>query len=202
MTTPGQKPAQRRERPNRPRPAVRAALSALILLHLLAVFAGPWALPPQRSQLAATCARLLHPYLQALSLDNGYRFFAPEPGPSHLVRYEVVLPGGEKINRTFPNRQEQWPRLLYHRYFMLSEFINSLGSRGGPQPSAADRRLLEAYTDSYARHLAHVYGTEHIDLYLRRHRIARIDDVRAGMQLSDPALYEEKPLLTYEEDKP
>jgi hypothetical protein len=51
-------------------------------------------------------------------LDHGYFFFAPNPGPSHLVgiRDQSVL---------FPDRKEQWPRLLYHRYFMLSEFYNN-----------------------------------------------------------------------------
>ena len=61
-----------------------------------------------------------------LGLANGYRFFAPEPGPSHLIRYEVTLPDGTRKEGFFPDRAHHQPRLLYHRYFMLSEFVNTL----------------------------------------------------------------------------
>src|SRR3954470_18484166 len=105
---------------------VRVVVSVLLALHLFAVFVGPWALPPQNSELSASAARVLRPYLEALSLTNGYRFFAPEPGPSHLVRYEATLDDGTLRTGVFPDKQEHVPRLLYHRYFMLSEFANSL----------------------------------------------------------------------------
>ena len=39
----------------------------------------------------AAWPRTFSPISKALSLANGYRFFAPEPGPSHLVRYELTL---------------------------------------------------------------------------------------------------------------
>src|SRR3990172_7505683 len=97
-----------------PRPTVRVAVSLLVIVHVFAVFVGPWAMPPQNSELAAGCARIFQPYLDALCLANGYRFFAPEPGPSHLVRYEITHDDGTLESGEFPNRQQHVPRLLYH----------------------------------------------------------------------------------------
>ena len=70
-TPPGQNTPQSPVPPRQLRPAVRAVWSLLIALHVLAVFVGPWALPPNASDLAGNFARLMRPYLHALSLDNG-----------------------------------------------------------------------------------------------------------------------------------
>jgi hypothetical protein len=178
----------------RPRPAVRAIVSALVILHVAAVFVGPFAMPPS-SQLAATMAGALQPYLDILALGNGYRFFAPEPGPSHQVRYEVTLDDGTLLQGVFPDRAAHKPRLLYHRYFMLSEFMNTLDNNNGP-----DRKRPEAYARAYARHLAEQYGAKTVKLYLRRHYVPRPFEVQQGMRLTDKALYEEKLLITYQRD--
>ena len=68
-------------------PGWKRLISVLVALHVAAVFVGPWAIPPHGSELARTIASGFGPYLQAAFLNNGYRFFAPEPGPGHLVRY-------------------------------------------------------------------------------------------------------------------
>ncbi|MEX0678569.1 MAG: hypothetical protein WD063_15920 [Pirellulales bacterium] len=177
-----------------PRPAVRAVVSVLVILHVAAVFIGPWAMPPQNSELSATVARLFQPYLDILSLGNGYRFFAPEPGPSHLVRYEVTLDDGTLVEGVFPDRSEHRPRLLYHRYFMLSEFVNTLSGGNRENPRA------DAYAGGYARHLAEQYNAKTVKLFLRRHYVPRTEEVQRGMRLTDKALYEERPLFTYHSD--
>ncbi len=179
-----------------PRPAVRAALSVLIALHVLAVFIGPWAMPPQTSELAVTFARVFQPYLEIMGLANGYRFFAPEPGPSHLVRYEITGDDGRHVEGVFPDRQQHKPRLLYHRYFMLSEFINTLENPNGPPNN------LQAYSKSYAEHLMHEHQAQPIKLFLRRHYIPRMSEVREGMKLTDKRLYEEHPLVIHKPDAP
>lgn len=56
-------------------------------------------------------------------MGHGYRFFAPNPGDSHLVQYKVTKNDGTQIKGVFPDRENAWPRLLYHRWFMLSETI-------------------------------------------------------------------------------
>jgi hypothetical protein len=191
-TTPNTLPTARQ-----PAPAVRALVSVLVVLHVLAVFIGPWAMPPQNSELGASCARLFQPYLESMGLANGYRFFAPEPGPSHLVRYEVILPDGSQKQGVFPDRRQHKPRLLYHRHFMLSEFINTLANPDAPPDRA------EAYAKSYAQHLAHLHQGTQVKLYLRRHFVPRMSEVRQGMRLTDERLYEERPLGTFNErDEP
>jgi hypothetical protein len=182
----------------------RAALSILVLIHILAVFVGPWAMPPQGSELANSLARLLAPYLQATYLDNGYRFFAPEPGPSHLMRYEATLPDGKVVEGVFPSLRQQWPRLLYHRHFMLSEFAYTLESSADflnqeaqrlPQRSAAVREraerastLSEKYAASYARHIKTTLGAKEVRLYIRTRRIPTPEEIEGGLHLDDPAL--------------
>jgi hypothetical protein len=175
-----------------PRPVVRAVVSALVVFHVAAVFLGPFAMPPN-SPLSATLAGAIQPYMDILSLGNGYRFFAPEPGPSHLVRYEATLHDGTLKQGAFPDHTQHKPRLLYHRYFMLSEFVNTLES--GPSNERA-----QAYAQGYARHLAETHDARTVKLFLRRHYVPRTSEVRAGMRLDDKALYEERPLFTYERD--
>ncbi|HEY2893200.1 MAG TPA: hypothetical protein VGJ16_03280 [Pirellulales bacterium] len=175
---------------------MRVVVSVLVGLHLFAVFVGPWALPPQNSELSASAARVLRPYLEILSLANGYRFFAPEPGPSHLVRYEATLDDGTLKTGTFPDSREHVPRLLYHRYFMLSEFANTLTNPNLPGDRA------EALARGYAEHLSEAHHAKTVRLFLRRHFVPRPEEVRRGMQLSDKALYQEQPLGVFTRETP
>ncbi|MFN9984742.1 MAG: hypothetical protein ACK52S_04230 [Pirellula sp.] len=141
----------------------------LIGFHMLAVLAEPLHFfsrsEVQTSPEFGALRRTLAPYVEWLYLDHGYFFFAPNPGPSHLVAAKLIrtgpIPAGpvstgasvtpspdsEERNRArnldrtvasesqfpngeidylFPDRTRQWPRLLYHRYFMLSEFYNNV----------------------------------------------------------------------------
>lgn len=178
-----------------PSAKVRAVVSLLVILHVGAVFLGPFSTPPQTSDLAMSWARACQPYLDALSLSNGYRFFAPEPGPSHLVRYELTLADGSTREGTFPDRNEHKPRLLYHRYFMLSEFLNTLSNPGIPRDRA------EAYAKSYAQHLAEANDATSVKLYIRRHYVPRMYEVRQGMPLTNKALYEDRLIGEFEPEK-
>jgi hypothetical protein len=180
--------------PKMPSAAVRRVVSAVVLFHVVAVFLGPFATPPQTSQLAMNWGRAIQPYLDVLNLANGYRFFAPEPGPSHLVRYELTMPDGTTRDGIFPNRQEHWPRLLYHRYFMLSEFLNTLSNPAMPKEHA------EAYARGYAEELAAENGAKSVKLFLRRHYVPRMEEVRAGMRLDDKRLDTEQLVGVFERD--
>jgi hypothetical protein len=162
---------------------------------------------PQRSVLAGTFAGALQPYIQATFLENGYRFFAPEPGPSHLIRYEMVFDDGSRSKGFFPNRQEARPRLLYHRYFMMSEFMNTLeealqGAQREPNVPPDQlrrlRELTEAYAQSYAKHLWREHRAREVKLYLRTHYVPRVQEVQNGTRLDDPALYEERLIGVYD----
>ena len=158
--------------------------SGLIALHLFAVFVAPFSVPPS-SPLAASLARFFQPYLDAAFLNHGYKFFAPDPGPSHLVRYEVFLADGKKIEGRFPNLSQQQPRLLYHRHMMLADRLD------GP----LGHEWSEIHARSYARHLLHMHHAERVKLYLVTHALPFPGQVLEGMKLDDASLYRERLLI-------
>lgn len=146
--------------------AVRIVTSILIIGHLWAIvgrpieFAtqGPFGTSPSATMFRAP----VRAYSQFAYLDHGYAFFAPDPGPSHLIAATVTPKSGEPIELRYPDLGDQWPRLMYHRHFMLAEFLNNVYHPPGepPQniadnPTAArewrlSRRRYEAVRDSIA----------------------------------------------------
>ena len=185
--------------------AVRWIVSLLLVLHVLAVFSAPWSFPPPSSLLSVRVSQLFAPYQQAIYVNNGYRFFAPNPGPSHLIRYEVDLDSGETVKGRFPEPKQQWPRLLYHRHFMISETANQLEAAIPPQPEpgvftpeeeAEIRRVIQN-TDGIAmllrkgiaRQLLQQHNGVRVRLFLDQHAIPMMEDVVAGRPLDDPGLY-------------
>ena len=134
------------------------------------------------------------PYLDAFYLNHGYHFFAPEPGPSHLIRYEMILADGAKKTGFFPNKAEHCPRLLYHRHFMLSEHLSQFAEPGSPP------ELLQAFSRSYAQHLLAQEPAREVKLILVRHLLADPERVLAGLKLTDKSLYLERPLGTFRAD--
>ena len=71
----------------------KLTISVLVTLHVAAVVAPPLAFicrsRGSESPIAGPLARFVQPYCQAMYLDHGYAFFAPDPGPNHLVDYKV-----------------------------------------------------------------------------------------------------------------
>jgi hypothetical protein len=111
---------------------LRTFVSVLVVLHLAAVIIPPFTLAtssPMEGTVSPLASRLLvivRPYVEAAYLWHGYAFFAPNPGPSHLVRYRLTFDDGRPpIVAMFPDRQRHWPRLLYHRHFMLAEQLHA-----------------------------------------------------------------------------
>lgn len=113
------------------RPWWRWLVSGLLAFHVAAVFMGPLAFSTRMpggtsSEFARLIMPVFRPYIEAAYLDHGYAFFAPNPGPSHLIGYKVEFaderPAAEG---TFPDLARHRPRLLYHRHFMLSEHLHS-----------------------------------------------------------------------------
>lgn len=113
-----------------------------------------------------TLLSMVAPVAQMFYLDRGYAFFAPDPGPSHLIR---ATSDGGQTTQVFPNLDDQWPRLLYHRHFMLAEFLNDsyqpalpmeVSQLIGPELSPEElqtlrlgRKRFERIADSMVRHL-------------------------------------------------
>ena len=212
-------------------PRRKAIVSALFTFHVFAVFAAPCASPPPASYAWSWLAGrvdgqdgLLTPYLQAAYLNHGYRFFAPNPGPSHLVRYEVELKAGGKIDGRFPDPDEDWPRLLYHRMFMISETVFNLSQAVSEPPSAErpappllqleppptlteferqeflkQRSAARELAQSVARRLIAQNKGTRVRLYVQTHEIPFPADVLAGQALDAPELYRERLLGEFTE---
>jgi len=195
-------------------------ISTIVLLHLFAVFAAPCASPPPASYawnwLAGRAdgkGGLLTPYLQAAYLNHGYRFFAPNPGPSHIVRYEVDVDFGTTIKGQFPDPDEYFPRLLYHRMFMVSETAFNLASSVSELPAPGslteaeqlefDKQLAasDELAKSICRRLLKDHGGTRVRLFMRTHEIPFPDDVAAGQQLDDPSLFHQFAWRTYSKDQ-
>lgn len=160
----------------------RALLSALFALHLLAIFVAPMNLPPS-SELTQSLADFFHLYLETAYLNHGYHFFAPEPGSSFLIRWKAELPDGSERTGTLPDLNEQWPRLRYHRHFMLSSQV----------------RNLPGLPESYMKHLQHRHGAKRVSLEYIEHRPTGAEAVLRGVRLDDPSSYRTVGIATLDE---
>ena len=194
----------------------RRLASALLALHVIAIFSAPWSFPPPASALSNVVAGVFRPYLIASFLDHGYRFFAPNPGPSHLIRYEIDMPNGSVVQGRFPDRNQHWPRLLYHRHFMLSETVYGIHNEildevpEGLPPDRVEqfqrmqafyRQRAELAQRGIARALLNETGGQRIRLYLQIHEIPFPEEVQGGLPLNAPSLYQDiRTLGEYEGD--
>ena len=189
---------------------LRRLCLGLAALHLLGVLAEPLRFF-SRSELGVApdfglLGETAKPYSQWLYLDHGYFFFAPNPGPGHLIRcslsrkkdVEHTESDAADSTRFFPDRKSDWPRLLYHRYFMLSEFYNSrYAPRQVTEELKKDPEFLARWTfdndlylqiqTSMTKSLKHSTGATQVDL----RRLERLlpdppQILREGLALTDP----------------
>ena len=169
---------------------LRRVVSVGIVLHLFSLVIAPLAVAPT-SPLWQRAWLVFRPYLEGLNLNHGSHFFAPDPGPSHLVHYELRFEDGRTERGFFPNVEQHRPRLRYHRHFMLSEFLNNLAI------DDSRRELFDAVTHSYAEHLRHEHRAEKVTLSIRRHYVPSPQQVLSGTPLNDVSLFAERPLGTH-----
>ena len=159
-----------------------------IVFHFASVFIASASVPPA-TRLAGQAWSCVGGYLQFLYLNHGYHFFSPDPGTSTLIAYEATLPNGDVIWDRIPNRQI-WPRLNYHRHFMLTEhMVSTVGAR--PE-------LEDLLVETYAREIARQTGADRIFLYEVEHELSWPSQVLAGRHLDDPVTYINFPLAEYD----
>ena len=130
--------------------ALKPVISCAIVAYLVVLILGPLSNPVGSEHLTRPIAKKVSPVHQALFLGHGYRFFAPDPGPSHLVEFEITKEDGSVIKGRFPDREDSdhsFPRLQYHRWFMLSETIWSEHSM---TPIEADFRAQQKRLENLA----------------------------------------------------
>ncbi|MGD9853528.1 MAG: hypothetical protein AB7U20_01120 [Planctomycetaceae bacterium] len=174
---------------NRPWDAVpvwpRRLITAWLLYHVLGIIAAPLVVPPT-SGLLREMARAFRPYLQAFYLNHGFHFFAPEPGTSTLVEFQVERADGTTLHGTMPHRRI-WPRLLYHRHFMLTESLSYIPDD-----------LLDAWHESYARCIARQHHGRTVHLTRVVHYLPPPEMVLDGIPLDHPDRFEKTDLGFYE----
>lgn len=165
-----------------PKP-VQAVVSLWLIWHLAAVVIAAASVPPSSTSVQSAW-RLFAPYLQSLNLNHGFHYFAPNPGASSLIAWTAERADGSSDSGRFPDVATQ-PRLLYHRYFMLSENLGSL-------PERYRTELIR----SYGRHLCRIQAADQVSLSRIVHLIPNVDYVRQGGGLQAAESYAEEPLET------
>lgn len=184
---------------------VKVAISMLVVVHLWAVLGEPIRFstrgPGGPSPAASAFRRPIGPYADMAYLNHGYAFFAPDPGPSHLVRASWVDDQGEERTQTFPDLNDQWPRLMYHRHFMLTEFLHNLHEPNAlpddvPRDSPAfrdwrgARDRYEMIRDGFVNHLQKAYQTDQLTIERIEHRMPGIPEfVDEKIDLQHERLY-------------
>jgi hypothetical protein len=181
-------------------------ISVLILFHLCAVILPPLAFQTSGvdgpSPLIGTLIRPFAGYGQFLYLDRGYAFFAPDPGPSHLIQAATTGPDESITERMYPDRKDHWPRLLYHRHFMLSEYLNEVYWPPGPpdemfqiDPAGAEiwqqrRGRYEYVRQSMIDHLQAENEGREVAIRRIEHLLPGLQDfVAEPIALDDPRMY-------------
>jgi hypothetical protein len=136
-------------------PVVRAIVSVWIVWHFTGIFLAALSIGPSSpliygiAQGTPSTASPMQWYLDALYLNQGHSFFAPEVGPGHVIHYEVFDRNNRVIEEgTLPNKKEHRPRLFYHRHMMLADQAD-VPTDDDPRAINWQRKYLEAY----ARHL-------------------------------------------------
>ena len=183
----------------------KVVLSLILILHLMAVTAEPIHFFTRSSRGTSPAAdpvrEWLAPYVEFAYLNHGYFFFAPEPGPSHLMECRLAFGEQENGRLRFPDKQAQRPRLLYHRHFMLAEFLHQLHVPPVQAEIVADdRRLLsdwqadrgrfEMVRDSMIRHLLARYAADSAEIDRVEHRLpSDLEVLVQKLPLNDPTLY-------------
>ena len=182
-------------------PHAKLIASILVAFHVSAVFLAPmWFASGQQSPAIAPLMSVYRPYINAAFLNHGYAFFAPEPGPTHLVRYRLQFDNGRADEEgVFPNLATERPRLLYHRHFMLSESLFTYSNLPplGPNATRAEQAEHAARTQHYellksslARHVAAANHAETAILHRWEHRPLFPDEVtRNGKRLDAEDTY-------------
>lgn len=172
-------------------PGIRAIVSALVAFHVFAVFIAPFHFSTRApdgfdSPASGPVRSFIDPYIRFMYLDHGYFFFAPDPGPSHLIRYEVRFADGRKETGQLPDLDQHWPRLLYHRHFMISESLhNSFAPPVAPAPPEAPPENAPARAQREYRRRKDVWKEQVYDAWesqrktYEKFRASLIDHIRS-----------------------
>ena len=165
----------------------RATATGAILLYLALVIVPPLAGPAPSSALATRMIQPLRPLVGALYLGHGYRFFAPDPGPGHAIRWEMRLPDGSTRSGVLPDPAVDRPRLLYHRRFMIAEKIAGLvpAADAPAEVRRESKPLWQPLVMGVAGQLLRRHGGVEVELSMVEFDLPAPEDVIAGRSAPD-----------------
>lgn len=166
----------------------RRLLSAWLLYHVIAIVMPPLAIPPT-SSLLSEMAGLFRPYTEGLHVNHGYHYFAPQPGESTLIAFTATRPEGTEVKGIMPNRQI-WPRLLYHRHFMLTESLGYI-----------PEELRDDWVKSYARCISRKTQCSKVELTRLLHYMPTMEMVNRGVTLDNPRSFDRSVLGVYQREE-
>lgn len=169
-------------------PALRIVISVIIIWHFAGIFLAALSIPVS-SPLVMRFAQQppMQWYLDALYLNHGHSFFAPDIGPGHVIRYELLDQSGRPIEQgELPNRKTDWPRLFYHRHMMLAD---------QSEMPVENKQLVEQwqrkYLQAYGQHLLTVNeNAQSVHLQRIAHWPLPRNLAAQGIKLTDPKGYE------------
>lgn len=174
--------------PGRPRPIIRVVISLLIVWHFTSIFLAALSIGVTSDLVMRVSQKPpMQWYLDALYLNQGHSFFAPEVGPGHLIRYQLFDQSGRVMDQgELPSRKEYWPRLFYHRHFMLADQAE-IPSDNKQFRDYWQRLFLEAY----GRHLLRVNeNAQSVRLQRIAHWPLPREFAKQGKKMTDPQSYE------------
>jgi hypothetical protein len=199
------------------------AISLLVVFHFGAILTAVAMVPPPSTSppwLAAQLwTRVYRPYLEITNLNNGYHFYAPEPGPMTLLWFRLEYADGTSHWVRLPNHKTSRNQLETRRAGALAV---SLSQSNGVDPQAfpqlAERRrkapiptadlplerqyrpltlqgqmLLAGYVRRVARDNPHAKDPDQeikaIKVYLVDYNNAPVAHFQSGGDPFDPSLY-------------
>ncbi|MEZ6065505.1 MAG: hypothetical protein R3B90_07280 [Planctomycetaceae bacterium] len=152
-------------------------MSIWLVYHVVGIVLFPASIPvPPEGLLYRVCDLAYSRYMQGAVHGRRTPFLRPSTRRGPAVAGDRHRPDGDTVVETFPRRSIK-PRLLYHRYFMLSE-------------RSADIYDQDEWFRMYAANLGHFHGGERVRLDRIIHHLPTPDDIRSGLTLDDPRFYE------------
>ncbi len=120
-----------------------------------------------------------------------------------MIQAGLTDGAGNLSEELYPDLDKQWPRLLYHRHFMLAEFLNEIYQPPGPPPELADanaeaaavwrgrRARYEHVRRSMTMHLQHAHPGSTAAIRRIEHLIPDVIEFQQQpIELSDQRLYQ------------
>lgn len=208
----------------RPSVFIRLIVSLVVFLHLGAIIiyvigaGGPFVMKQASSW--------IRPYLKMMWLDNAYRFYAPNPGPTEVIWYRLQYDDGSTRWTQLPKREDFYFRMPFQRHMSIALLASMMIEKEAIKPaedaasvanilvnnSVSYKTVLtaaaEVYFRSYARHIARkearhpTRGSQLVsmDCYMTHYGIRLPYDMRMNMDMYDPRTLQIQFIATYSPD--